>query len=105
MTKKIKGTPNKPRLSIFKSHQHIYAQVVDDSKSKTIFSFSSLDPEIRKTIKNGQNCEAAKLVGEKLATILLENNVKEVVFDRGLKRYHGRIKALAEGARNIGLDF
>ena len=101
MVKQIKGTPNRPRLNVFRSHQHIYAQVIDDSRAITLFSCSSLDPEL----KTGQNCEAAKLVGEKLGKLLLENNVKKVVFDRGQRRYHGRIRALAEGARSVGLDF
>jgi large subunit ribosomal protein L18 len=105
MVKKIKGTPNRPRLNVFRSHQHIYAQVIDDSKSITLFSCSSLDPELKTDLKKGQNCESAKLVGEKLGKLLLENNVKKVVFDRGQKRYHGRIKALAEGVRSVGLDF
>lgn len=105
MVKQIKGTPNRPRLNVFRSHQHIYAQVIDDSRSITLFSCSSLDPELKTSLKTGQNCEAAKLVGEKLGKLLLENNVKKVVFDRGLKRYHGRIKALAEGVRSVGLDF
>ena len=105
MVKKIKGTPNRPRLNVFRSHQHIYAQVIDDSKSITLFSCSSLDPELKTNLKKGQNCDSAKLVGEKLGKLLLENNVKNVVFDRGQKRYHGRIKALAEGVRSVGLDF
>jgi large subunit ribosomal protein L18 len=105
MVKQIKGTPNRPRLNVFRSHQHIYAQVIDDSKAITLFSCSSLDPELKTNFKTGQNCEAAKLVGEKLGKLLLENNVKKVVFDRGQKRYHGRIKALAEGVRSVGLDF
>lgn len=105
MVKQIKGTPNRPRLNVFRSHQHIYAQVIDDSKAITLFSCSSLDPELKTNLKTGQNCEAAKLVGEKLGKLLLENNLKKVVFDRGQKRYHGRIKALAEGVRSVGLDF
>ena len=105
MIKQIKGTPNRPRLNVFRSHQHIYAQVIDDSRAITLFSCSSLDPELKTGLKTGQNCEAAKLVGEKLGKLLLENNVKKIVFDRGQKRYHGRIKALAEGVRSVGLDF
>jgi len=105
MTKNLKGTANRPRLSIFRSNKHIYAQVIDDSKSKTLFSFSTLNEELKTVSGTGQNCEAAKLVGEKLGKLLIQNNLKKVLFDRGAKRYHGRIKALAEGARSVGLDF
>ena len=105
MTKKLKGTANRPRLSIFRSNKHIYAQVIDDSKSKTLFSFSTLNEELKNISGVSQNCEAAKLVGEKLGKLLIQNNLKKVLFDRGTKRYHGRIKALAEGARSVGLDF
>lgn len=105
MAKNLKGTANRPRLSIFRSNKHIYAQVIDDSKAKTLFSFSTLTEELKNASKTGQNCEAAKLVGEKLGKLLIQNNLKKVLFDRGTKRYHGRIKALAEGARSVGLDF
>lgn len=105
MKKTLKGTPNRPRLSIFRSNKHIYAQVIDDSKSRTLFSFSTLTLELKTISQTGQNCETAKLVGEKLGKLLIQNNLTKVLFDRGTKRYHGRIKALAEGARSVGLDF
>ena len=105
MKKKIKGTQLRPRLSVYRSNKHIYAQVIDDNKALTLFSFSTLNQDTKETLSNGQNCEAARRIGEKLAKILLENNVKKVIFDRGKRPYHGRIKSLADGARSKGLEF
>lgn len=103
--KKIKGSPDRPRLCVFRSNSHFYAQVIDDKSQRTLFACSTLDEKIKPLIKTGQNCQAARMVGEKLAQALLKNNLKEVVFDRRFKPYHGRIKAFAEGAREIGLQF
>ena len=103
--KKIIGTTDKPRLCVFRSHQHIYAQVIDDSKSLTLVSCSTLDSEIRDQLKIGRTCEASELVGLVLGKRLIEKDIKTVVFDKRDKPYHGRIKALAEGVRKAGLVF
>jgi large subunit ribosomal protein L18 len=98
--RKISGTADKPRLSVFKSNKGIYAQVIDDEKGHTLAAASS------KEIKDsGLNIETAKEVGKKIAEKASSSGVKEVVFDRGGYIYHGRIKALAEGAREGGLNF
>lgn len=102
---KLSGTPDKPRLNIFRSLKHIYAQVIDDYSGKTVVHVSSLDPEIRKKVKVTGNAEAARLVGELLAKRAQEKGIQKVVFDRGGYRYHGRIKALADGAKEGGLEF
>lgn len=102
---KITGTAQKPRLSVFRSNNHIYAQLIDDIKGKTILSSSSLDKTINSSIKSGCTCEASALVGQVLAKKCFENKITEVVFDRGGRLYHGRIKALAEAAREEGLKF
>ncbi|NWG27363.1 MAG: 50S ribosomal protein L18 [Ignavibacteriaceae bacterium] len=104
--KKISGTPEKPRLSVYRSLDNIYAQIIDDTTGKTLVAVSSLTPEAKaevKTIKGKIN--KSKLVGNLLAKKALEQNIKNVVFDRGGFRYHGRVKALAEGAREGGLVF
>lgn len=101
----IKGTPNRPRLTIFRSHQHFYAQVIDDQNAKTLFSCSTLDPIVKKQLTNGQNCTAAKVVGKELGLILVKNNLDQVVFDRRFHPFHGRIAAFAEGVREAGLKF
>lgn len=103
--KQIKGSPNRPRLSVFRSNRHIYAQVIDDQNSKTLFSLSTLDGSVRDLIKTGQNCEAARIVGKKLAEVLVKNNLLQVVLDRRFRPYHGRIEAFAQGARDGGLEF
>ena len=103
--KKIKGNQLKPRLSIFRSNKHIYAQVIDDSCSKTILSCSTLDSEVKAKCEKTSNKLASKIVGEIIGTRLLAENIKEIVFDRGKKSYHGRIRELAEGARLVGLNF
>nr|YP_010478914.1 ribosomal protein L18 [Lietzensia polymorpha]UVI61219.1 ribosomal protein L18 [Lietzensia polymorpha] len=103
--KKIKGSPEQPRLAVFRSNRHFYAQVIDDQNHKTLFACSTLDPAIKPLITTGQNCKAARLVGEKLGQALVKNNLLNVVFDRRFRRYHGRIQAFAEGAREVGLQF
>jgi large subunit ribosomal protein L18 len=101
----IKGTNIKPRLSVYKSNKNIYAQIIDDTTSETLLSCSTLDQEIKIKSSNGRTCNISRLMGKKLAQLSLKNNIKNVVFDRGPYLYHGRIKALAEGARTGGLEF
>jgi large subunit ribosomal protein L18 len=103
--KKIHGTLERPRLCIYRSLKHIYAQVVDDEKGATLVSASSRDAEFLKELKYGANVEAAKVVGRLVAERLKGQGTKEVVFDRGGYLYHGRVKALAEAAREAGLEF
>ena len=93
------------RLSVFRSSKHIYAQVIDDVKGETLASASSLEKEMRGALKTGANVEAAKAVGKRLAERAAAKGVKDVVFDRGAYLYHGRIKALADAAREGGLSF
>ena len=95
----------KPRLSVFRSNNHIYAQVIDDFASTTITSCSTLELEVKAKCEKTSNKSASKIVGEIIGSRLLEQNIKEIVFDRGKKSYHGRIKELAEGARLSGLRF
>lgn len=103
--KKISGTPERPRLNVYRSNQHIYAQLIDDTKGVTLVSASTLDAELKNVIENGGNVEAAEKVGALIAKRALEKGIKEVVFDRGGYPYHGRMKALAEAARQEGLQF
>jgi|TARA_B110000116_G_scaffold122784_1_gene106509 large subunit ribosomal protein L18 len=101
----LKGDFKRPRLSVYRSNQNLYAQIIDDTTSNTIVSCSTLDRDIKLSVSNGRTCEASKLIGEKLAKLSLEKNIKQIVFDRGRYLYHGRIKALADGARSGGLQF
>ena len=101
--KNISGTPERPRLNVFRSNKYIYAQVIDDANQTTLVCASSRDKELN--ITNGGNIEAAKLVGELVAKRSLDKGIKSVVFDRGGYIYHGRVKALAEAARENGLEF
>jgi large subunit ribosomal protein L18 len=103
--KKIAGTPERPRLAVFRSQAHIYAQVIDDGTGRTVCSASSLDETLKKDAKRGANVAAAKAVGSLIATRAKEKGVEAVVFDRGGFQYHGRIKALADAAREGGLKF
>jgi|TARA_B100001142_G_scaffold10381_2_gene9981 large subunit ribosomal protein L18 len=102
---RIKGTTERPRLSVYRSHENIYAQIIDDTTSKTLVSCSTLDRDIKLNINSGKTCEASKLIGQKLASLGHQKNITKIVFDRGPYLYHGRIKALAEGAREGGLQF
>ena len=95
----------RPRLSVFRSSKHIYAQVIDDLKGETLASASSLEKSMRDAGNTGANIDAAKAVGKLLAERAVKNGVKEVVFDRGGYLYHGRVKALADAARESGLSF
>ena len=101
--KNISGTSTLPRLNVYKSNSHIYAQVIDDVKGVTLVSASSIDKELK--LENGSNIESAKQVGALVAKRALENQIECVVFDRGGYLYHGRVKALAEAARGAGLKF
>ncbi|MGB9680023.1 MAG: 50S ribosomal protein L18 [Thermoanaerobacteraceae bacterium] len=102
--KRVFGTSERPRLNVYKSISHIYAQLIDDVKGKTLIQASTLDPELRSTAK-GANKNSAKLVGQLIAKRALENGIKDVVFDRGGYIYHGTIKELADSAREGGLNF
>ena len=102
---KISGTPERPRLSVFRSQGHIYAQVVDDVAGRTLCAASSLDKELRAQFKRGGNLKAAQAVGGLIARRAKDKGVEAVVFDRGGFIYHGRIKALADAAREGGLKF
>ena len=103
--RRVKGTEVRPRLAVFRSVKHIYAQVIDDLKGETLASASSLEKSMRESGNTGANIDAAKAVGKLLAERAVKNGVKEVVFDRGGYLYHGRIKALADAAREGGLNF
>ncbi|HOG62773.1 MAG TPA: 50S ribosomal protein L18 [Sedimentibacter sp.] len=102
---KITGTPERPRLNIFKSSKHIYAQVIDDATGTTLVSASTQDKELREKVAELTKQEAAKLVGKTVGERAKEKDINAVVFDRGGYLYHGRVKLLAEGARESGLEF
>jgi len=102
--KKVQGTAERPRLCVFRSLNHIYAQVIDDSRGHTLASASTLDPEIKGGDAKAKTA-GAELVGSLVAKRALSQGVKQIVFDRGGYKYHGRVKALAEGARSQGLVF
>ncbi len=97
--KKLEGTPERPRLCVFRSNAHIYAQVIDDLSGKTLIGFSSLNPAVKAECGNTGNKEAADKVGRILGKKCLEAGIGKLVFDRGGYKYHGRVKALAEGVR------
>lgn len=103
--KKICGTPERPRLCVYRSLKHMYAQIIDDTKGHTLVSASTLDKELRGKFKSTGNVEAAREVGRLIAKRALEKGIKKVVFDRNGFLYHGRVKAVAEGAREMGLEF
>ena len=100
----LSGTAQKPRLAVFRSLKHIYAQVIDDETGETMVMASSLDKEVRATITGG-NKAGAKVIGQKLAERAIEKGITVVVFDKGGDKYHGRVKELAESARTAGLKF
>jgi large subunit ribosomal protein L18 len=103
--KKVSGTPVRPRLTVFRSLSHMYAQVIDDSEGKTLVHVSTLSPELKGSLEEVDKKGAAKKVGELVAKKCLEKEIKHVVFDRNGLPYHGRIAAVAEGAREAGLQF
>ena len=96
---------DRPRLSVFRSSKHIYAQIIDDANGHTLASASSIDGEIKGSLEKGTNVTAAAIVGKLVAQRAIEAGVKDVIFDRGGYLYHGRIKALADAAREAGLNF
>ena len=103
--KKSIGTPERPRLSVFKSSKHIYAQIIDDQNGVTLVSASTLSADVREKITGGSNIETAKAVGEEIGRKAIEKEISEVVFDRSGYLYHGKVKALADAAREAGLKF
>ena len=103
--KKINGTTQRPRLSVFRSSKHIYAQLIDDVLGVTVASASTLDKELAGQVSNGGNIEAARRIGELIANRAKAKGVEQIVFDRGGYLYHGRIQALADAAREAGLEF
>ena len=102
---RLSGTPEKPRLAVFRSNNHMYAQVIDDEAGNTIVSASTVQADVKKGLDKTNNVEAAKKLGEVIAKKALDNGIKTVVFDRGGYIYQGKVKALAEAAREAGLDF
>jgi large subunit ribosomal protein L18 len=103
--KRLLGSTSRPRLAVFRSNKHIYAQIIDDSKGATLIAASSLDGDTKKGLKNGSNMAAAQAVGKLLAERAKAKGIDAVLFDRGGYIYHGRVKALAEAAREAGLKF
>jgi len=103
--RKVTGTPERPRLNVFRSSAHIYAQVIDDISGHTLAAASTLDAEIRGQLAELKKVEEARLVGQLIARRALAKGVKKVVFDRGGFDYHGRVKALADASREAGLEF
>jgi large subunit ribosomal protein L18 len=101
----VSGTPERPRLSVFRSLENIYCQLIDDTQGKTLVAFSTLSPELRESLKKRGNKGAAAMVGTKLAEKALAAGIKQAVLDRGGYKYHGRVKALADAARKGGLKF
>ncbi len=105
--KKVNGSAEKPRLSVFKSSRHIYAQIIDDVDGNTLVSVSSLTPKIREELEkeNKNKVDSAKIVGKHLGEVAVSKGIKKVCFDRGGYPYHGRIKSFADAAREAGLEF
>jgi large subunit ribosomal protein L18 len=101
----VVGTTERPRLAVFRSNQHIYAQVIDDTKHHTIIAASTLEPDLRSKLESTNTCEASAQVGQVVAERAIAQGIKQVVFDRGGRLYHGRVQALADAAREAGLDF
>lgn len=103
--KNLHGTAERPRLAVYRSLKNIYAQLIDDEKGVTLVAVSTLEEPLKSELGYGGNVEAAYQVGQLIAKKALEKGIKEVVFDRGGNIYHGRVKAVAEGAREAGLEF
>jgi large subunit ribosomal protein L18 len=103
----LRGSSDRPRLAVYRSVKHIYAQIINDDNSRTLVSASTIEPELREKLggATGSNIEAAKLVGELISKRAKEKGISQVVFDRGGNLYHGRVAALAEAAREAGLEF
>jgi large subunit ribosomal protein L18 len=105
LRRKLAGSAQRPRLHVFKSHKNFYIQVIDDLAGTTLVAVSSLEPELKSSIKSRGNVEAAKKMGGVIAQRLLEKGIKNIVFDRGGYQYQGAVKALADAARAAGLEF
>ena len=105
LRKKMSGTPDRPRLAVFRSHHHIYAQVIDDAAGHTLVAASTLDPDLKDQPAKSGKIDDATAVGASIAKKAKDAGVERVVFDRGGYAYHGRVKALAEAAREVGLEF
>ena len=103
--KKVSGSKEMPRLSVYKSNKHIYAQLIDDIEAKTLSSCATVQPVVKKEVKNTWSKEAAKRIGELIAKDALSKGIKKVVFDRGGNKFHGKVLAFADGARAGGLEF
>ncbi len=103
--RRVAGTADRPRLTVFRSLKHIYAQVIDDRTGRTLVSASTLDRQVRQQVRNGGNVAAAKIVGRVVAERARAAGIERVVFDRGGYKYHGRVQALADAAREAGLQF
>lgn len=101
----VLGTSERPRLAVFRSNQHIYAQVIDDSKHHTLAAASTLEADLRSELETGSNMDASAKVGKLIAERAKAQGIEQVVFDRGGNLYHGRVKALADAAREGGLEF
>jgi large subunit ribosomal protein L18 len=102
---RVVGTPERPRLAVYRSLEHIYVQIIDDRDGRTVVSASSVDKETKKNLKGGGNIASAKAVGKVIAERAKAAGISKVVFDRGGYKYHGRVKALADAAREAGLQF
>ncbi len=105
MRRRVVGTPERPRLCVYRSLRHMHAQVIDDRSGRTLAAASSVDKEVRKQLKGGGNIAASKVVGKIIAERAQAAGVQQVVFDRGGYQYHGRVQALADAAREAGLKF
>jgi large subunit ribosomal protein L18 len=106
LRKKLSGTTERPRLSVYRSLHHIYVQIIDDVEGKTLLSASTVDPEVRAQLNgHGGNIESAKVIGKLIAQKAQEKGIKKIIFDRGGYDYHGRVAALADAARENGLEF
>lgn len=103
--RKVRGTEEKPRLCVYRSAKHMYAQIIEDTTGKTLLSVSTVSKDLSGDVKNTGNVDAAKAVGAAIARKALDKNIKQVVFDRNGFLYHGRVKALADAAREAGLSF
>ena len=102
---KLSGTAERPRLAVYRSLKHIYAQVINDAAGQTLVSASSMEPDVRSEMKSGGNMQAAELVGKRLGERALTKGITRVAFDRRHYKYHGRMRALADAARKAGLQF
>ncbi|MGB5134146.1 MAG: 50S ribosomal protein L18 [Prochlorococcaceae cyanobacterium] len=105
LRRNLSGTSERPRLAVFRSNNHIYAQLIDDNAQSTLCSASTVDKELRTNLKSSASCDASVAVGQLVAQRALAKGISQVVFDRGGNLYHGRVKALADAAREAGLQF